>query len=211
MGIVFCEKCGKPMQRRPYNLKGKPSTLMCSNPNCDNISSKLYIVEEKVIKSIEIWLKSYKLDYSHLKERSKTKVFNETQILRETENKLIKEKERLNNVYELLEDGTYTKQEFTERSTMLKNNIMKLEEELKKVQDIVERIEEAEKRKDIIIPKLKNVIDVYNELETSEEKNILLKSILEKVTYLKTEKAIKKDSDPNNFIIHIYPKIPKIN
>lgn len=211
MGIVFCEKCGKPMQRRPYNLKGKPSTLMCSNPNCDNISSKLYIVEEKVIKAIEIWLKRYKIDYSNLKGKKKNKAFDEGHVLKELENKLNKEKEKLNNVYELLEDGTYTKQEFTDRSTTLKNNIAVIEAEINKVEDIIEKMEEVEKRKDIIIPKLKNVIDVYNELETSEEKNILLKSILEKVTYLKTEKAIKKDSDPTNFTIHIYPKIPKVN
>ena len=40
--------------------------------------------------------------------------------------------------------------------------------------------------------------------------NILLKTIIGKVTYLKTEKAIKKDSDPTNFELHIYPKIIKI-
>ena len=37
----------------------------------------------------------------------------------------------------------------------------------------------------------------------------LRKTILEKVTYIKTEKVLKKNSDPNNFEIHIYPKIPK--
>ena len=58
--------------------------------------------------------------------------------------------------------------------------------------------------------KIKNVIDIYSKLETNEQKNILLRSILEKVTYLKTEKAIKKDSNPSNFEIHIYPKIPKL-
>ena len=70
---------------------------------------------------------------------------------------------------------------------------------------------EAEEKKDVIIPKLENVIEVYNKLDTSEEKNVLLKSILEKVTYLKTEKAIKQNSDPTNFEIHIYPKIPKVH
>ncbi|MCI8396627.1 MAG: hypothetical protein HFJ52_02905 [Clostridia bacterium] len=63
--------------------------------------------------------------------------------------------------------------------------------------------------KDTAIPKLENVIDLYDKLETVENKNILLKSIIAKVTYLKTEKAIKKDSDPSNFELHIYPKIPK--
>ena len=61
-----------------------------------------------------------------------------------------------------------------------------------------------------MIPKLENVIHLYYKLESAEDKNILLKSILAKVTYLKTEKAIKKESDPTNFELHIYPKIPKI-
>ena len=60
-----------------------------------------------------------------------------------------------------------------------------------------------------MIPKLENVIDLYGKLEIAEDKNILLKSIIAKVTYLKTEKAIKKDSDPTNFKLHIYPKIHK--
>ena len=58
-----------------------------------------------------------------------------------------------------------------------------------------------------MIPKLENIIDLYNKLETAEDKNILLKSIITKVTYLKTEKAIKKDANPTNFELHIYPKI----
>ncbi len=211
MGIVFCEKCGKPMQRRPYNLKGKPATLMCSNPKCDNISSKLHIVEEKILEAIEIWLKNYTIDYSKLNNKKRTKTFDELQELKELENKLKKEKEKLNKVYELLEDGIYTKEDFSERSKTLKNSITLIEADIKKAKDNVNKMKEIEKRKDIIIPKFKNVIEVYDKLETSEEKNTLLKSILEKVTYLKTEKAIKKNSDPTKFTICIYPKIAKIN
>lgn len=66
-----------------------------------------------------------------------------------------------------------------------------------------------QQQKEIIIPKLENVIDLYYNLESAEDKNVLLKSILAKVTYLKTEKAIKKDSDPTNFELHIYPKVLK--
>ena len=64
-------------------------------------------------------------------------------------------------------------------------------------------------QKETIIPKLENVIDLYIQLKSAEDKNILLKSIISKVTYLKTEKAIKKGSDPTNFELHIYPKIIK--
>lgn len=211
IGLVFCEKCGKPMQRRPYNLKQKEPTLICNNPNCNNISSKLYIVEEKIIEALKIWLNGYNVNYSELESRKtefpviKTKV-----ILKQLEEKLLSEKNKLNKVYELFEEDTYNKQEFSERSTSLKNNIDEINREITKISKAVNTQEEAEQNKEIIVPKIKNVIEIYSKLETNEQKNILLRSILEKVTYLKTEKAIKKDSNPSNFEIHIYPKIPKL-
>ena len=82
-----------------------------------------------------------------------------------------------------------------------------------KIQSIKETIlsleAEVNKEKAVLIPKVENLLDVYDLLKTPEEKNDLLKSVLTQVTYLKTEKAIKKDSDPTNFIINLYPKINK--
>ena len=80
---------------------------------------------------------------------------------------------------------------------------------LEEYNSILQKNLEIQNQKEIIIPKLENVIDLYYNLETAEDKNILLKNIISKVTYLKTEKAIKKDSDPNDFELHIYPKISK--
>ena len=210
LGLVFCEKCGKPMQRRPYNLKQKEATLICTNPNCNNISSKLNIVEGKIIESLKIWLKDYNVDYSKLKRKKQiVSVLKAEDILKQLKDKLICENEKLNKVYELFEEGTYNKQEFTKRSTFIKNNIKEIEKEIQQIDKVKNTQEEAEQNIDKIIPKIKNVIDIYSKLETSEQKNKLLKGIIEKVTYLKTEKAIKKESNPCNFEIHIYPKIPR--
>ena len=208
VGLVFCEKCGKSMQRRPYNKKNKPATLMCPNSKCDNVSSKLYIVEEKIIDSLKIWLENYKIEYS-------SKSFNDNnesiikQSIASIEKEIIKEENKLNNVYDFFEERTYDKNEYIKRSTIIKNNIKKLEEKLKEYNSELERSVKAENDNKNIIPKLKNIIELYDKLETSEDKNVLLKSIIGKITYLKTEKAIKTDSDPTNFELNIFPKIPK--
>ena len=44
-------------------------------------------------------------------------------------------------------------------------------------------------------------------LETAEEKNALLKEVLEKVVYQKLNEKRKKS--PDGFTIEIYPRIPK--
>ena len=108
-----------------------------------------------------------------------------------------------------MENGIYSKDEFIKRSKSIKDNIQNLENKLKEYNSLLQKNVEMQNEKDMAIPKLENVIDLYDKLENAEDKNILLKSIIAKVTYLKAEKAIKKDSDPTNFELHIYPKIPK--
>ena len=209
-GLVFCEKCGKPMQRRPYNKSNKVATIICSNSKCDNISSKLYIVENKIIESLKIWLENYKVNYE-IKNNSdieNNKIIEESILTIKKE--LEKENTKLNKIYDFLENGIYSKEEFINRSKSIKENIESLENKLKKYTELLNKNTEMQQHKETIIPKLEHVIDLYYNLESAEDKNILLKSILTKVTYLKTEKAIKKDSDPTNFELHIYPKIPKV-
>lgn len=210
VGLVFCEKCGKPMQRRPYKKADKPATLMCSNPKCNNISSKLYIVENKIIQSLKMWLENYKVDYE-VKNNSNTDNDKLVEMsIVSTKKDLEKENSKLDKIYDFLENGIYSKDEFINRSKYIKDNIKSLENKLKECTDFLNKNAELQQQKNMAIPKLENVIDLYYKLESAEDKNILLKSIIAKVTYLKTEKAIKKDSAPTNFELYIYPKIPKI-
>ena len=210
VGLIFCEKCGKPMQRRPYTQADKPATLMCSNSKCDNISSKLYIVEDKIIDALKIWLKNYKVHYSEKNNLNsdKNKIIEKSISI--TKKELEKESAKLNKIYEFLENGIYNNDEFINRSKAIKDDIQCLESKLEEYNSLLQNNLEMQNQKEIIITNLENIIDLYYDLETAEDKNILLKSIINKVTYLKTEKAIKKDSDPTNFELHIYPKIAKL-
>ena len=211
-GIVYCAKCGKPMQRKPYTSKSKEPILMCSNPNCDNISSKLKIVEDQIIEALKIWLKNYKIDFKKLNKMKKSsRILTDKDMLKQMANNLLKEKNRINRIYELYENGDYNKAEFNERLTSAKANIKEIKGQMESLKKKIEHQEISIEEKNTIIPETEKVIDLYKKLQTSEEKNELLKTVLKKVTYLKTEKAINKTSDPTNFEIHIYPKLPKIN
>ena len=210
VGLVFCEKCGKLMQRRPYTKANKPATLICSNPKCDNVSSKLYIVENKIIEALKIWVKNYKVHYSEKNNLNSDNNKIIEKSVSTTKRELEKENAKLNKIYEFLENGIYNNDEFINRSKAIKDNIQNIESKLEEYNSLLQKNTEIQNQKEIIIPELENIIDLYYNLKTAEDKNILLKSIINKVTYLKTEKAIKKDSDPTNFELHIYPKIAKL-
>lgn len=157
-----------------------------------------------------MWLENYRVNYE-MKDNSKiesNKIIEQSII--STKKELEKGNIKLNKIYDFLENGIYSKDEFINRSKSIKEDIQSLEEKLKEYNELLTKSKEIQTQKEIVVPQIENVIDLYDRLETAEDKNILLKSIIAKLTYLKTEKAIKKDSDPTNFELHIYPKIPKI-
>lgn len=208
VGIVICSKCGKKMQRRPYKQKGWEDTLMCTNPKCDNISSKLKLVEEKIIESLREWLKDYQVDYeTNIKQIKNQKRIMYEENIKNLEKELEVQNKKLANVYDYFEEGAYSRDMFSERCQILSQNIAGINKSLKEFKMLVEQEIKKDEGRRAIVPKIENVIDLYPMLETAEEKNLLLKTVVKKVEYLKNEKAIKKDSDPNKFELDIYPNI----
>ncbi len=208
VGIVYCSKCGKKMQRRPYKAKGVPDTLMCPNKHCDNISAKLCIVEEKIISSLKEWLKNYHIDYGEYVDEIKSK---KKTILEDNIKNLNKELEiqnkKLANVYDFFEEGTYSREMFSERCSLITATITNIKSNIEEFEKQIELEIKKEEGKKTIIPKIENVLDLYSNLQTAEEKNLLLKTVVKRIEYLKTKKAIKKDSDPTDFELDIYPNI----
>ena len=196
------------MQRRPYKAKGWEPTLMCPNKDCDNISSKLCIVEEKIISSLKDWLKDYRIDYDdYVLEAKNKKKSNYEESISNLKKELEVQNKKLANVYDFFEEGTYTREMFSERCKIISSTITNIEANIKEFEKQIEIEEKKDEGKKALIPKVENVLDIYYSLQTAAEKNNLLKTIVKRVEYLKTEKAIKKDSDPTNFELDIYPNI----
>lgn len=191
-GIIICAKCGKPMQRRPYLKRGQEPSLICIH--CDNISSKFSIVEHKLLEALKELLKSY--EYEYKPSSKKSKIDYTEQLKKELE----KENKKLERLYVFLENETYSADEFLTRSKIIKEKISQIEIEIKK------QSKQKNSTKEEIVPKLKTLIDLYDSASV-KDKNDLLKAVLEKVTYLKTKKALKKDDNPFEFELNIYPRL----
>lgn len=208
VGIVVCAKCGKIMQRRPYKAKGWDDTLLCPNTKCDNISSKLYIVEEKIISSLREWLKNYQINFDGYIDEvtNKRKIILEENII-SLERELEQQNRKLANVYDYFEEGTYSREMFSERCSLISSTINSIKANIEEFNKQLEIEHKKDEGKKAIVPKVQNVLDIYPTLETPEEKNLLLKTVVKKVEYLKIQKAIKKNSDPTDFELDIYPNI----
>ena len=114
---------------------------------------------------------------------------------------------KLTNVYSFFEDGTYSREVFAERCVAINEAIANIKANLEEAERQMVLETKQEESKKAMVSKIENVLDLYEKLENAEEKNLLLKTVVNKIVYLKTEKAIKKDSDPTKFELDIYPNI----
>lgn len=202
-GLIRCAKCKRVMFRI------SPTTLACTNTKCDNVSSKIDIVERKVIESLKIWLKEYESEINNVSivNSNNSEIIKLKKLqLKKTEDKLKDCENKLEKIYDFLEKGIYTVDVFTQRKNKILNEKQEQTTKITSLTNEVEKLERIEKSKIDLIPKVKNVLEVYNHCSNIKEKNELLKTVIEKVEYLKTEKCYNKNSNPENFELLIYPK-----
>ncbi len=181
----------------------KPISFVC-NGKCGMSSSKLYLVEEKLIDSLKVLLNEYNLYLDNYEEEYEKVVKSNSKSLGSIEKEIAKKEQQLKKAKEFVEQEIYTPQEFLERKKELTSAIEKLTLEKEKItnhkeEDKVIKIKKA-------IPSLEKIIENYYSL-SMEERNDSLKFLIDKVIYTKTERNKKHTSEEeqkNSIKLDIY-------
>lgn len=207
-GLIKCGICGRSMNRKPYK-SGYPDTLLCIGPTCPNVSSPLYLVEEKLLQALEDWLKVYKLE---IKRQEETGNNLETDIIEKSiesiNNELETLNKQLNSLHDFLEQGVYNIDTFMKRSKILNDKINIAKENKKELENKLNNISSVEESKKTIVPKVEKVLEIYDRLETPKEKNELLKEVIDKVVYTKKEGG-RWSGKVDSFTLDLHPKLPQ--
>jgi len=190
-GIMFCGECGRRMVRRPYNGREQAPTLMCPLPKCKTVSTPLHMVEDTLVSILAGW----KIDVERVESSKDVSVDPDIiiKVMEKLENEIEVLKKQLNNAHDFLEQGIYDTQTFVERSKIVADKIKAAEQQHKELK------KELKKPK-LEYEKIPAAVSNYYDLNI-EEKNQVLKSILDKVVYRKEIKLI-----PDAFTLDVYPK-----
>lgn len=198
-GLMFCSKCGRAMLRRP--VKRGRTILLCPNASCETKMSVLAEVEEAVLDALRLWLADYKIKIEIESAEATCPAPSSIPRLEQTLTTLRRQSD---NLFDLLEQGVYTVEVFTQRSKSLADRISKAEAELERAVQEEQRNASLKTSRQQIIPKIENVLSAYHTAENAQEQNELLKSILDRILYSKTTGGRwAKDSDMQVFI---FPK-----
>lgn len=202
-GILYCAKCGAAISRSKAYDRVR---LGCNRAGCKNISTNFDLVEERILSVLRGWVVEYSVDKKEIKNQDNNKAQIERAIATAEKEKKNLENQ-LNRVYDLFERGTYTEKVFKQRSAALEEQLIETDEQISSLNTQLDLVEERKKAQIEFIPAVKHILEVYDEID-AEEKNNLLKSVIERITYEKDVDAHYRNVSADSFTIGILPRLP---
>jgi hypothetical protein len=206
-GLVVCGNCNRNMVRRPYNNRVHEDTLICAYPECNTVASNLSMVEAAIIEHMKQLVKDYELNNSvNNYDSFENNISIKTNLLDTHKEELQKLNKQKNSLYDFLEQGIYSSEEFAERSELLKNRINDTISLIDSLEKEITAEHARENNRSLFIPKCKNLLDSYFDLDAAS-KNALLKELITKVVYTKNVKNKRGEGNIPTFELTIYTNI----
>lgn len=194
------------MTRLGENKRCRYDTLKCPNRYCDTVSGKLCLVENAVIDFLTGWIEEYKVS---VEKNSPMLPKSTLEICKSNISALSAELETVNKqiskTYDLLEQGIYTAELFKERNENLSNKKAELENKLTEAKDKLEEYRARIAVHGNFIPHFENVLAVYQTTADIDEKNRLIKTIVQRITYMKSERNTRRNANDASFQLLIEP------
>lgn len=207
-GLVVCGECGHAMTRRPYQ-SGRQESLLCPQSYCHTVSSDLAVVEAAVLDALRSWLCKFEVDYASTQASlpaDHDPAASLRPILAQAEKSLAQLSAQEQRAYTLVEQGVYTPEIFLERSRAITAQQTTLRQQIDTITAQIQELEYRDATQAQIIPAVRAVLDSYPLAQTPQEKNDLLRSVLEKAVYTKTRREHSKGG--SDMTITLYPKLP---
>ena len=183
-GLVHCSKCGRLMNMMGRH-KGAPY-LLCPTKGC-SAGTKFEFVEQAVLNQLEDMAKSLEIA---LMESRRPDVSFQQGALAKMRAQQVKLEDRRNRLYSLLEDGTYTRELFSERMQVLTQEEAVLKESIDAMEGEIRQ--ELSRNQEEQLARIRTVLDQYGASSLSDRKE-MLHSIIADILYTKEKKSKPAD------------------
>lgn len=186
-GLVKCKKCGRAIGQRRNRYH-------CTNMyHCHNVSSNADIVKSCILKALKDSLEDFEIQ---AKVDNSSVVKTHLDIIKQHEKELDLLEKKQEDLYNLLEDGIYTKEVFIMRNEKLAHERERLKETLKKVRENVPEVVDYKEK----VLTLHTALDMINDDSISvKEKNNFLKEVID-VIYYEKNKQLEYGENEEDFI-----------
>ncbi|MBD5128493.1 MAG: recombinase family protein [Ruminococcaceae bacterium] len=207
--LVICAKCGRKMVLRRGTDK-KPDYIVCHARSCTVVSTPLYLVEDRVLNILKQWANDYEVISKNMDLQFGANIADYTTVSENLQQELNVLERQQRTIYDLVERGLYTDEEFKKRITEIKQRIENAKNGLKKLGLDREIVERRKKAIEEFAPKVEHILEIYSTRTSAAAKNEILKEVLERVVYDKEKSGALKGCSADDFTLIAYPKLPKL-
>jgi len=195
-GLIVCGECGHIMVRT--NSRGRRPLLTCTTPDCPTSATYLEIVENALLEILEGWCADY------IQPEAIEKRDDHADEIAALRRQIATARAQITRAQELVETGIYSPSDYMSRRMALDAQISAAEAEADKLSS-----PSPEAARAAILPRLRTVLDAYRHAPTAADKNALLRTLLDHVTYHKIAAARRSaDKNPRRLLsLDVFPRL----
>ena len=200
-GLLYCARCGKAMQ-----LKGDPRRragfVQCRTQRCPTCATAIDVLEGVVLDGLRAWIGSHELPADVAVAATDTSTDVSTVARSQLEEQLSTLQAQSGRLYDLLEQGVYDIATYRARRSDLDERIASAQASLDALTAPAPRDPVA-----LILPQVRTVLDAYAFATTAADKNALLRTVIDHITYDKTQRCYRNNALTDYLTITIHPRV----
>ena len=181
-GLIVCDCCGKRMQRRPQP-EGIQTQIICITRGCPTVAHSDVDLEQLVLASLRTYLAKLEAGKPEVLDLSA-----ERKALADIEKQIASLDSRMRRTYELVEDGTYTREIFLDRQAEISKEREKLTASRVEIEQLISSRESEYAAQSGLAPKIRSILDVYSTDLVPKDRNRLLKQVIDHIDYHKRKR-----------------------
>lgn len=199
-GLLICDCCGKRMQRRPQTGSTSQTQLICTTRGCPTVAHNADELEQLVLDALRTFLARLEVGTPAAPDLSA-----ERRALSEIEKQLTDLDSRLRRTFELVEDGTYTREIFLSRQAELTAERERLTAERTAIQQTITQTEQTYAAQNSLAPAVRHILDTYSTDLSAADRNHLLKQAIDHITYHKRTRT--RWTKKNDLTLTLHPVV----
>lgn len=202
-GVLKCEVCGFSMLYQPRPTRPN-DVIRCVQPSCKGVQkgSSINLVEDRLLEGLALLADQLTAQSENETPSNSDDISYKRLLIDKKTQEVAELNVQKSKLHDFLERGVYDIDTFMERQKNLTDRMSGIETDIRNLQSEIQKDDMRNQSVDTYLPKLLDVLTSYRDFDI-QRKNELLKSVLEKVTYLRKKEWTKQDQ----FVLQFYPKI----
>lgn len=201
-GLVVCARCGRRLQLKADRNR-RAGFLGCVTQRCPTCATSIDVVEGVILDGLRAWVDTYEARGDAPAPEPTADAMAVEAARAQLAEQLETLKAQSGRLYDLLEQGVYDVATYRERRSDLDARI---EGVLASIAAL-----DAPPPPDpvaVILPQVRTVLGAYDLAATPAEKNALLRSVIDHVTYAKSQRCYRNSPPTDHLSLTLFPRIP---